>query len=82
MEVSPHEENRKEHKRWQVKCRRVIRQANTEFEEPLLEMQKLRVKILKYMRSRLPVDHTVVGLLDDRCVKGEPQRQDHCRDAK
>ncbi|XP_053142135.1 uncharacterized protein LOC128340687 [Hemicordylus capensis] len=65
----PNEENRKEHKLWQKKCKVTIREANREFEELLAKSIKGNYKnVFKYIRSR-KLAREAVGPLDNEGVK-------------
>ncbi|XP_053155158.1 uncharacterized protein LOC128346183 [Hemicordylus capensis] len=66
----PNEENRKEHKLWQKKCKVTIREVKREFEEHLAKSIKGNNKnFFKYIRSRKSA-REVVRPLDNGGVKG------------
>ncbi|XP_061469435.1 uncharacterized protein LOC133378834 isoform X1 [Rhineura floridana] len=66
----PNEENKKEHKLWQKKCKKTIRNAKKEFEEHIAKNIKTNnKKFYKYIQSRRP-SREAIGPLDDKGVKG------------
>lgn len=53
QKLYPNEENKKDHKLWQIKCKNIIRQAKKEFEKQLAEAIKSSTKfLLQHIRAK------------------------------